>query len=84
MYVLAWRKGLKTTYYLRGQAATQIEKSTMDANRHGIQPRWMKNTSASARVPQNPAPEADRLPPGTNTTEIPACLLENPDCEACQ
>ncbi len=84
MYVLAWLKGLKTTYYLRGQAATQIEKSTMDANRHGIQPRWMKNTSASARVPHNPAPEADRLPPGTNTTEIPACLLENPDCEACQ
>jgi ribonucleoside-diphosphate reductase alpha chain len=29
LYRLAWRKGLKTTYYLRTQAATQVEKSTL-------------------------------------------------------
>jgi ribonucleoside-diphosphate reductase alpha chain len=40
---------LKTTYYLRTLAATQVEKSTLDVNRFGIQPRWMKNKSASAR-----------------------------------
>ncbi|WP_222183259.1 ribonucleoside-diphosphate reductase subunit alpha [Geminicoccus harenae] len=28
-YRLAWRRGLKTTYYLRAQAATQVEKSTL-------------------------------------------------------
>ncbi len=50
MYSLAWRKGLKTTYYLRTLAATQIEKSTVDVNRRGAQPRWMKNKSASANV----------------------------------
>ena len=50
MYMLAWRKGLKTTYYLRCLAATQIEKSTMDVNRRGIQPRWMKNKSASSDI----------------------------------
>ena len=50
MYSLAWRKGLKTTYYLRTLAATQIEKSTVDVNRRGAQPRWMKNKSASASV----------------------------------
>ena len=50
MYLLAWKKGLKTTYYLRTVAATQIEKSTMDINKRGLQPRWMKNESPSARL----------------------------------
>ncbi len=87
MYFLAWRKGLKTTYYLRGQAATQIEKSTMQTDSRGIQPRWMKNVSASARVLpvavsesiQTGASDLDQTP-----AEVPACLLENPGCEACQ
>ncbi len=70
MYMLAWQKGLKTTYYLRTLAATQIEKSTVDLNRRGAQPRWMKNKSASAdvkvdRQPQQlqPAPPAVACPP---------------------
>ena len=29
MYVYAWEKGLKTTYYLRSKAATRLEKSTI-------------------------------------------------------
>lgn len=29
LYRLAWRKGLKTTYYLRSQSATHVEKSTL-------------------------------------------------------
>ncbi len=50
MYLLAWKKGLKTTYYLRAMAATHIEKSTTDINKRNLQPRWMKNKSASSRV----------------------------------
>jgi ribonucleoside-diphosphate reductase alpha chain len=50
MYMLAWDKGLKTTYYLRTLAATQVEKSTLDVNKFGIQPRWMKNASTSADI----------------------------------
>ena len=74
MYLLAWDKGLKTTYYLRTLAATQIEKSTVDVNRFGIQPRWMKNRSASGDV------VVDRdAAPATN-----ACSLDDPECEACQ
>ncbi|HEX7655130.1 MAG TPA: ribonucleoside-diphosphate reductase subunit alpha, partial [Verrucomicrobiae bacterium] len=79
MYQLAWEKGLKTTYYLRSQAATQIEKSTTDVNRRGLQPRWMKNKSASAdiAVHREPTPE-----------EQQACSLEaqrnGGTCEACQ
>ncbi|MCW3055910.1 MAG: nrdZ [Chthonomonadales bacterium] len=72
MYFLAWAKGLKTTYYLRTLAATQVEKSTLDINRFGIQPRWMKNKSASSAV------ELER--PGTTA---PACGLDG-ECEACQ
>ena len=29
MYMKAWEAGLKTTYYLRGKAATRLEKSTV-------------------------------------------------------
>jgi ribonucleoside-diphosphate reductase alpha chain len=30
MYRLAWRRGLKTTYYLRSSSATHVERSTID------------------------------------------------------
>lgn len=50
MYMLGWEKGLKTLYYLRTLGATQIEKSTLDINKRGLQPRWMKNKSASSNV----------------------------------
>lgn len=73
MYFLAWRKGLKTTYYLRSQAATQVEKSTIDINKKGIQPRWMKNKSASSNI------QVMRKP-----NEPKACSLEDPTCESCQ
>ena len=75
MYMLAWEKGLKTTYYLRAISATQVEKSTMDINRRGLQPRWMKNKSASGDI------QVDRetAPPPPRT-----CNLDDPDCEACQ
>lgn len=72
MYQLAWRSGLKTTYYLRSLAATQVEKSTVDVNRHGIQPRWMKSPSQSSQI------QIDR---GSTPK---ACSIEDPDCEACQ
>ncbi len=35
MYLLAWEKGLKTTYYLRSMGATRIEKSTLDVTKYG-------------------------------------------------
>jgi ribonucleoside-diphosphate reductase alpha chain len=75
MYMLAWEKGLKTTYYLRSQAATQIEKSTTDINRRGLQPRWMKNKSASAEI---------RVARGDSDSAPKACSLNDPTCEACQ
>lgn len=72
MYRLAWHAGLKTTYYLRSLGATQVEKSTVDINKFGVQPRWMKNASSSASI------AVERQP------EVQQCSIDNPDCEACQ
>jgi ribonucleoside-diphosphate reductase alpha chain len=74
MYLLAWEKGLKTTYYLRSLAATQIEKSTTDVNRRGLQPKWMKNKSSSSNI------QVQR----TDSPTPKACSIDNPDCESCQ
>lgn len=35
-YLEAWERGLKTTYYLRTLAASQVEKSTLDAKKFGF------------------------------------------------
>ncbi len=74
MYMFSWIRGLKTNYYLRATAATQIEKSTTDINKRGLQPRWMKNKSASSNIKverdEPPAPKA--------------CRLGDETCESCQ
>lgn len=75
LYLLAWRSGLKTTYYLRTLAATQVEKSTLDVNRYGVQPRWMKNESASSLI------QIEREN-GLNGAAV--CNVDDEDCEACQ
>ena len=36
VYTAAWRLGLKTTYYLRTLAVSQIEKATLDAGKYGF------------------------------------------------
>jgi len=82
MYLLAWEKGLKTTYYLRSLAATQIEKSTTDVNRRGLQPRWMKNKSASSDIQVQR--ETEPIPTEEVAGPPKACLLNDPTCEACQ
>lgn len=80
MYMAAWEQGLKTTYYLRTLAATQVEKSTVDINKFGVQPRWMKSQSASADIEVNREDAAQELPATAVTS---ACSLDD-DCEACQ
>ncbi len=99
MYLLAWKKGLKTTYYLRSLGATQVEKSTTDVNKRGLQPRWMKNKSASANIKVDrtdggdaPAPQATAhgatvVPPLSSDikSDMPraVCGLDG-SCESCQ
>lgn len=78
LYFYAWQCGLKTTYYLRTLAATQVEKSTLDVNRYGLQPRWMKNRSASSEI------LVERAESSANGTDGVSCQLGDEECEACQ
>jgi ribonucleoside-diphosphate reductase alpha chain len=85
MYMSAWRKGLKTTYYLRSLGATQIEKSTTDINKRGLQPRWMKNKSASAEVVvERSAATPSTTPEAASKPAVPKVCGLDGDCESCQ
>lgn len=72
LYRSAWKQGLKTTYYLRSRGATQNEKSTIDVNRRGIQPRWMRARSASADI------ALDREPVVAATATAAPIALKSP------
>lgn len=68
IYKNAWRMGLKTTYYLRSLAASQVEKSTLDAKVYGFTQK--RSSSGVAEAPGVPsgapliAPEVPRPRPG--------------------
>lgn len=79
MYLFSWTKGLKTNYYLRALAATQIEKSTTDVNKRGLQPRWMKSKSASSNIQV----DREEAAPAAKPNKPIACSLEE-GCESCQ
>jgi ribonucleoside-diphosphate reductase alpha chain len=75
MYFYAWKKGLKTTYYLRSRPATRIAKATVDTASHG--------------APSAPRPQVDpgwaQVPSQGEERDTAAvgCSLENPEsCEA--
>ena len=70
MYMYAWKRGLKTTYYLRSMGATHAEKSTSKAG--------ALNAVSSAGV-ESAAQVANSAEAG-----IKVCAIDNPDCEACQ
>ncbi|WP_283133465.1 ribonucleoside-diphosphate reductase subunit alpha [Rhizohabitans arisaemae] len=71
MYAYAWRKGLKTTYYLRSRPATRIAQTTL--------------TEAVRPAAASPAAVPDRPAQVVTDDEALACSLENPEiCEACQ
>ncbi len=75
MYRYAWKKGLKTTYYLRSLAATGVEKSTLTT-------REYNNVTPVIPVTAQ-AKEREEFEPQM-MNEVKACSIENPDCEACQ
>jgi len=74
MYFYAWKKGLKTSYYLRSRPATRITKATVV---EGI-------PSAASNPEADPRGTPGWTPPPTEAAAV-ACSLENPEsCEACQ
>jgi ribonucleoside-diphosphate reductase alpha chain len=79
MYMYAWQKGLKTTYYLRSRPATRIAKTTIASGATQAAPTGLAPTQAPAQAAPVPAPA------NIADAEAIACSLENPEaCEACQ
>jgi len=76
MYRAAWRKGLKTTYYLRTLGASNIEKATVSVKKSGV--KVASETTAQVEVVKKEYTIEERT----------ACSLEamlnGGECEACQ
>ncbi|EXG19828.1 ribonucleoside-diphosphate reductase, alpha subunit [Acinetobacter baumannii 45052_5] len=86
-YKMAWLRGLKTTYYLRALGATSAEKSTINTGAlNAVKPATVEAAApAAAPVVEAKKPEAVEEDGFTQAAPVPmACLIDNPDCEACQ
>ncbi|MDI3567643.1 ribonucleoside-diphosphate reductase subunit alpha, partial [Bradyrhizobium sp. Arg816] len=77
LYRLAWRRGLKTTYYLRSRSATHVEKSTLKGTDG-------KLNAVSASVAVSHAPIMIPTAAAPDLDGIKACRIDDPECEACQ
>jgi len=78
MYMFAWEKGLKTTYYLRSMGATRIEKSTLDITKEKYVGNIIGHSAkdeavAKTAVEPAPTPEAPAAPavPAAESTSDP-------------
>ena len=99
-YISAWEWGLKTTYYLRTLAASQIEKSTLDANRYGFTQKrdndernrlsnngFSQPTNSKLHKAKDESVDVEGNLTHTNgrsSGTVELCRIEDPECEACQ
>ncbi|EIM74247.1 ribonucleotide-diphosphate reductase subunit alpha [Nitratireductor aquibiodomus RA22] len=72
LYRHAWKKGLKTTYYLRSRSATHVEKSTL------------KGTDGKLNAVSASSVSAEPIAIDPNAAWTKACAIDDPECEACQ
>jgi ribonucleoside-diphosphate reductase alpha chain len=80
MYMYAWKRGIKTTYYLRSRPATSIAKTTTTKTTQTTTP---ENTDAMMNTKTTVAPASEAK--NYSDSEIIACSIDNPEaCEACQ
>ena len=97
MYFYAWKKGLKTTYYLRSRPATRIAKATVQSDAVGatssagamktnaLAARGLFGAAGSAGMCATVNSSASTAPAGVTDEAALTCSLENPEhCEACQ
>lgn len=80
IYITAWLAGLKTLYYLRTLGATQIEKSTLDAQKFGFTQKREYTALDKQSFNQEYLPKESI----TSVTAARACSLIDPECESCQ
>ena len=87
-YKLAWIRGLKTTYYLRTQSATHVEKSTVQAGKMNSvsSGSTSKNNAfnSSTSTLNTAALEAQSQVNESPATDVKFCAIDDPGCEACQ
>ena len=83
MYMYAWKRGIKTTYYLRSRPATSIAKTTTTKS--------SGNNSVKTEIPAMDAASMASMATAAapkkeySDSEVIACSIENPEaCEACQ
>jgi ribonucleoside-diphosphate reductase alpha chain len=84
-YMLAWLRGLKTTYYLRTLGATHAEKSTTDkigqlnavSADGAVAPGFSYGSQATSSSSASAATSSDPIAPKF-------CAIDDPECEACQ
>jgi ribonucleoside-diphosphate reductase alpha chain len=96
MYFYAWKKGIKTTYYLRSRPATRIAKATVTTPPAPAVGPIEIPTMAMKADPERSRGDLEAVIcslenpetwPSTSLrpSEAVACSLENPEiCEACQ
>lgn len=85
IYIKAWRMGLKSTYYLRTLAASQIEKSTLDAKKFGFTQKREYGAVDLSAVTTQEAVVLDEAGQESQVMPAKACnLSSDPDCEVCQ
>jgi ribonucleoside-diphosphate reductase alpha chain len=77
-YKLAWLRGLKTTYYLRTQSATNAEKSTVKSSQLNAVSNGARSSASASTVASSTAAS------GQLDSDVKFCALDNPECEACQ
>ena len=97
LYQYAWEMGLKTTYYLRTLAASQVEKSTVSTAEFGS--THVRSARAALEGMANPvaameaavelrteAQSISSMPSDGGDTLVgpKLCSIEDPSCESCQ
>jgi|YNPMSStandDraft_2_1061718.scaffolds.fasta_scaffold09143_3 ribonucleoside-diphosphate reductase alpha chain len=84
MYMYAWKRGLKTTYYLRSRAKTRIQKTTTAGAKESTpvqETAKLANAVANAQFTNSNGHASSE----NKAKDAVSCSLENPDsCEACQ
>jgi ribonucleoside-diphosphate reductase alpha chain len=79
-YKLAWLRGLKTTYYLRTQSATNAEKSTVKSSQLNAVSSGVRSGAATSVT----AAATSVLASAEIESDVKFCALDDPECEACQ
>ena len=96
-YTMAWKMGLKTTYYYRGLSATSVEKSTASSAALSdslsgttvtttLEAVGATTTPAAPAAPASPELEMSAKPKKeySEAEKVMCSILNGPSCEACQ